>query len=65
VFIHIDPALGTAAQFSAQLEQRGVRTLPLDPTRLRAVTHLDVTPAHIAHAISQFEHVANLLATSK
>ena len=65
VFIHIDPALGTAAQFSAQLEQRGVRTLPLDPTRLRAVTHLDVSPAHIAHAIEQFGQVAaNLAANS-
>ena len=58
VFIHIDPALATAAQFAAALEQRGVRTLPLDPTRLRAVTHLDVTPAHIAHAIEQFGQVA-------
>ena len=58
VFIHIDPALATAAQFAAALEQRGVRTLPLDPTRLRAVTHLDVTPAHIEHAIEQFGQVA-------
>ena len=65
VFIHIDPALATAAQFAATLEQRGVRTLPLDPTRLRAVTHLNVSPAHIAHAIEQFAQVATLLAQSK
>jgi threonine aldolase len=58
VFISIDPSLGTAAQFADALEKRGVRTLPLDPTRIRAVTHLDVTAEHIAHAVAQFGEVA-------
>ncbi|MCE9619277.1 MAG: PLP-dependent transferase [Planctomycetes bacterium] len=64
VFVNVDPSLGSAAQFTAALEKRGVRTLPLDPARLRAVTHLDVTSAHITHAIAQFGEVARELAGS-
>ena len=51
VFLHIDPRLGTAQQLSERLAARGVRTLALDPQRLRFVTHLDVDAQDIEHAI--------------
>ena len=42
VFFEIDPAIGTAAQLSAELHRRGLRIGALGRYRLRAVTHLDV-----------------------
>ncbi len=42
VFIEVDPAIGTAADLVAMLQQDGVYTLAITPTRVRAVTHLDV-----------------------
>ncbi len=52
VFMTVDPSLGTAQQLSAKLEARGVRTIAMDPQRLRAVTHLDVDAAAIDRAIA-------------
>ncbi len=42
VFFEIDPAIGTAAQLSAELRRRGLQIGALGAYRLRAVTHLDV-----------------------
>jgi threonine aldolase len=51
VFFEIAPALGTAAQFSAALKERGVRLNPAGGTyRLRACTHLDVTKEQVQAA---------------
>lgn len=50
VFFHLDPKLGTSAQLSAKLLERGVRINPSGPQRLRACTHLDVTRADILRA---------------
>jgi threonine aldolase len=41
----------TATALCESLEEKGVRILPAGPTRLRAVTHLDVDDAGIDHAI--------------
>ena len=50
VIFHVNPALGTAAEFAQQLEQRGVLTIPFGPQLVRAVTHLDVSRADIEAA---------------
>ncbi len=42
VFFSIDPELGSAAQLSAKLKQRGVRINATANQRLRACTHFDV-----------------------
>ena len=43
VFFHLAPELGSAAQLSAKLLERGVRINPSGAQRLRVCTHLDVT----------------------
>lgn len=43
VIFEVAAELGTAGDFVARLEQYGVRMLPVSKTRVRAVTHLDVT----------------------
>jgi len=42
VIFQVDPRLGSAPDFAAQLEQRGLRMLAMGPTSIRAVTHLDL-----------------------
>ncbi|MSR18129.1 MAG: aminotransferase class I/II-fold pyridoxal phosphate-dependent enzyme [Phycisphaerales bacterium] len=51
VFFFVDSALGGAPQFAQRLIDAGVRVIALDPNRIRAVTHLDVSAADIAKAI--------------
>ncbi len=43
VYFDIAPELGTAAEVAKQLHEQGVWMLPLGATRIRAVTHLDVS----------------------
>ncbi len=43
VIFEVAPNCGTAGDFVAQLEQFGVRTLAISKSRVRAVTHLDVS----------------------
>jgi threonine aldolase len=50
VFFEVDPELGTSAQLSARLLDRGVRINPSGPQRLRACTHLDVTREDLLRA---------------
>src|SRR5262249_55437420 len=50
VFFQVDPELGTAAQLSAKLKERGVRINPSGPQRLRGCTHLDVDRAGVLRA---------------
>lgn len=51
VFLHLDPARGGAEEFCAELAKRGVAMIDMDPTRVRAVTHLDVTAEDIERVI--------------
>ncbi|MFM7807756.1 MAG: threonine aldolase family protein, partial [Planctomycetota bacterium] len=51
VFLHVDPAWGSASALSEHLAKAGVLALALDPQRIRFVTHLDVTGAGIDLAI--------------
>jgi threonine aldolase len=52
VFFEVEPELGTSAQLSAKLAQRGVRINPSGPLRLRACTHLDVKLPDVLRAAS-------------
>ena len=51
LFFRVDPSLGTAAEFSARLKQRGLLMLPTARETIRAVTHLDVGEADVDRAI--------------
>lgn len=59
VFFEVDPAWGSAAEFSSRLKQRGVLMLPTAPSTIRAVTHLDVTAADVDRAIEAIQAVAS------
>jgi threonine aldolase len=50
VIFHVDPALGTAAQLAVMLQAAGVLVYPFGPTKIRAVTHLDVSAADVRRA---------------
>jgi threonine aldolase len=43
VIFRVDPAIGAAQEFVARLREQHVLMLPVSPTHVRAVTHLDVT----------------------
>jgi threonine aldolase len=51
LFFQIDAALGTAAEFCERLRREGLLMLVTAPTRVRAVTHLDVTAADAERAL--------------
>ncbi len=50
VIFKIAPALGTAAEFTAKLREKGVLLHTVGRQRIRAVTHLDVSLEQIRHA---------------
>lgn len=50
VFFAVDPKLGTAAQLSAALRQRGVIINAVGSQRLRACTHLDISRDQVEQA---------------
>lgn len=58
VLIDIDPAVGTAADFTGRLAEQGVGVLAIGPQRVRAVTHLDVTDADIDAAATALSSAA-------
>jgi threonine aldolase len=58
VVIHVEPRLGTAGQFAARLQERGLSVLAIGPTLLRAVTHLDVNAEQIDRACEILDEVA-------
>ena len=51
IIFEVEPRLGTAAELVARLHERGVWMLATAPTKVRAVTHLDVSAAQIGLAI--------------
>jgi threonine aldolase len=52
----------SAAEWMDELEKHGVRTLPMDHNRLRAVLHNDVGDAELAVAFAGFTKVAESFA---
>jgi threonine aldolase len=59
IFFRVDPAWGTADQFSEKLKQRGLLMLATSPTNIRAVTHLDVDSADVDQAVEIINRVAD------
>ncbi len=57
VIFEVDPSLGTAAEFQSRAEKLGVRMFATGPTRVRAVTHLDVSAEQIDQAIRVFREL--------
>jgi len=62
IFFHVDPKLGSAADFVAALEAENVLALALGPDVIRMVTHLDVDAAGAARAAKAIPYVASQLA---
>ena len=59
LFIDVDESkLGTAPEFVEKLVSRGVSALPESKTRIRALTHLDVTDDQIDVAAEAFVNAA-------
>ncbi len=58
VFFKVDPALGSAAQFTAALKDEGVLVLADGPQTIRMVTHLDVTAEEVDAAGRVIEKTA-------
>jgi len=58
VFFRVDPAWGTAREFCDRLREQGLLVLPTAPTKIRAVTHLDVDAADVDRAIAIIQGVA-------
>ena len=42
VIFEVEPRLGTAAEFTGRIAELGLKMLAVSPTRVRAVTHLDL-----------------------
>jgi threonine aldolase len=65
VIFEVSPQLGTAPEFCARLRQAGVWTLALSPTRIRAVTHLDVSADDVRRAGQLLQEAARAARTGK
>jgi threonine aldolase len=52
VIFEVDPLRHSAPELARRLAQLDVRLAPISPTRLRAVTHLDVDSAAIDRALA-------------
>lgn len=65
VFFQVPPELGTAKEFCTRLLSRGVRMLADSPTRVRALTHLDVSREQVAEACEALHLVATDMAATK
>ena len=62
VIFKVDPKLGSAAQFQAELKAQNVLALAISQTQVRLVTHLDVTEAQCREAGKIIQRVAAELA---
>ena len=58
LFFDLDESLGAAPDFCNRMRERGVWMLPESASRVRAVTHLDVSADDVEHAIAVFHDVA-------
>lgn len=58
VIFRVDPTLGTAQDFVAALRDQGVLMLPVSPTQIRAVTHLDVNEKQCQQAVAVLAKLA-------
>jgi len=65
VIFRVEPKLGSAAEFVAELKSQGVLCLAIGPQQVRMVTHLDVTEAQCRQAAKIIQETAGRLASGK
>ena len=65
VIFRVDPKLGSAAEFAAELKAQSVWSLAIGPQQVRMVTHLDVTEAQCRQAATILRETAGRLASGK
>jgi threonine aldolase len=65
VWIEVDPDLGSSNDVAAALKERGVLVSPATPTRIRTVTHLDVTAAMAERAAETIRRVVPTAVVSR
>src|SRR6476619_4610985 len=65
VIFRVEPRLGSAAEFAAELKAAGVLSLATSPTQIRVVTHLDVTDAQCRQAAKIIRETADRLTSGK
>lgn len=58
VIFHVEPTLGTAADFVRDLAARSVAALSIAPTQIRLVTHRDVSPQDCRAASEAIQRLA-------
>lgn len=58
IYFHVAPAWGTAAEFANKAAEHGVAMFDLDPTRVRAVVHRDLTMEEVKRAGEVIQLVA-------
>ena len=58
LFFRVDPAWGSAAEFSSRLAERGVRMHVTSADTIRAATHLDVDRTDVERALEIIREVA-------
>lgn len=61
VIFRIDPSLGSSEDFAMALEEEGVLVLTVSATKIRLVTHLDVTKEEVTRAGEIIQRVADKL----
>jgi threonine aldolase len=65
VIFRVEPKLGSAAEFAAELKSQGVLCLAIGPQQVRMVTHLDVTEPQCRQAAQIIRQTADRLASGK
>ena len=60
IWFNVDREVGTAAELGARLKERGVLVHVAGPQRMRACTHLDVSPAMAERAADAFRRAVPL-----
>jgi threonine aldolase len=65
VIFRVDPKLGSAAEFAAELKAQNVLCLAIGPQQVRLVTHLDVNEAQCRQAAKIIREAAGRLASGK
>src|SRR5437764_167888 len=65
VIFRVEPKLGSAAEFAAELKSQGVLSLAIGPQQVRLVTHLDVSEAQCRQAAKTIRETAGRLASGQ
>ena len=65
VIFRVEPKLGSAAEFAAELKTQNILALSISPQQVRMVTHLDVTEAQCRQAAQIIRQTADRLASGK